>query len=257
VVIMGRLVSKLLAARLALGLAGATEKLRRYLGMALVPQAGVAVGLLMLVKDDPVMAPIAPALLAVGLTAVAVNEIVGPFLVRSALVRSGEAGQDRERLIDFLHEENIVTDLQAATKEAAIEELVDVLIRSNRLDDDRSQLLASVLAREREMSTCFGDGLAMPHGILMTGERMVGAMGLSREGLPFATPDGEPVHCMIVLATPAADRDRHLQVLAALARVIGTDRNIRRQLFAAATPAHAWELLHAEEVQDFNYFLED
>ena len=227
------------------------------MGFALVPQAGVAVGLLLSVQADPVLADIAPTLLAVGLTTVALNEIIGPVLTRIALVKSGESGLDRPRLIDFLHEENIVTNLSATTKEEAIKQLTDVLISTNRLEADKDRLLDSVLTREADMSTCFGEGLAVPHGLLPTGSRMVGAMGISPEGLPFETPDGKPVHCMVVLATPENERDRHLQVLAALAKIVGSDRNIRRQLYHAASAAHAWEVLHAEETEDINVYLDD
>ncbi len=256
-VVLARMFGKIIAARLALTVAKATESVRKHLGAALVPQAGVAVGLLLFIQDDPALESIAPTLLAIGLTTVAINEIIGPILGRRALMKSGDAGQDRARLIDFLHEENIVTDLRAQTKEEAITQLVGVLIRSNRLEADRDELLASVLERERDMSTCFGDGLAVPHGILENGVAMVGAMGISSVGLPFETPDGVPVHCMVVLATPDNERDRHLQVLAALARLVTSDRTIQRQLYHAESPGHAYELLHAGEGSTFNVFLDD
>jgi mannitol/fructose-specific phosphotransferase system IIA component (Ntr-type) len=82
-------------------------------------------------------------------------------------------------------------------------------------------------------------------------------MGISRVGLPFETPDGRPVHCMVVLATPETQRKRHLEVLAALARAIGMDQNVQAELFNADSSAHAYEVLHAEESEEFNYFLED
>ena len=163
-IIFGRIIGKVVSARLALGLAGATDRVKRYLGLALVPQAGVAVGLLLVLQDDPAMAGLAPSLLAIGLTTVAVNELVGPVLVRRALKKCGEAQMDRARLIDFIHEENIVTNLKADSKEDAIRQLVEVLIRTNHLDADRERLLRSVLDREEDMSTCFGEGLAIPHG---------------------------------------------------------------------------------------------
>jgi mannitol/fructose-specific phosphotransferase system IIA component (Ntr-type) len=102
-----------------------------------------------------------------------------------------------------------------------------------------------------------GGGLAVPHGVLDDGRGMVGAMGISRRGLPFDTPDGIPVHCVVVLATPPTQRRRHLEVLAALARAICTDQSVQRRLFDVKSPAHAYEILHAEEAEDFNYFLED
>lgn len=256
-VFVARAVGKVLGAGVALSLAGATERVRQWIGAALLPQAGVAVGLLLTVQNNPAMADIAPLLLSVGLAVVALNELVGPFALRHALQASGEAGQDRARLIDFLHEENIVVGLDAATKEQAIEQLVDVLIRTNHLDDDRDTLLASVLQREGEASTCFGEGLAVPHGILPRGTSMVGAMGISRRGLAFDTPDGEPVHCMVVLATPENERERHLQVLAALARAVAGDQNVKRQLFTVDTAAHAWELLHTGDAEQFNDYLDD
>jgi PTS system fructose-specific IIC component len=217
----------------------------------------VAVGLVLVVTNDPVMAPIASQLLAVTLAVVTANELVGPALVKMSLQRTGEAGRDRDRILEFLHEENIIVDLTADTKEQAIRRLLDVLIRTNRLDADRDQLLESVLVRESQASTCLGEGLAVPHAIHDCGERIVGAMGISRKGLDFETPDHLPVHCMVVLATPASKGDRHLQVLAALAHAIATDPNRQRQLYAAATPAHAYEILHADEAQEFNWFVDD
>ncbi len=258
-----RMVGKYSAAWGAMRLAGATDKVRQYLGLALIPQAGVAVGLIIVILEDPLFGAteetkkIQGLFVAVGLTSVLLNEIVGPITTRLALLKSGEAGKDRARLIDFLHEENISTNLKAETKEEAIEKLVDLLIATNHLEIDREAFLASVLEREREFSTCLGSGLAIPHGVLESGDRILGVMGISREGLRFETPDGIPVHCFILLATPKSQRDRHLEVLAAFARAIGRDPHVQHQLYHAKSPAHAYEILHAEEAVGFNYFLED
>jgi Kef-type K+ transport system membrane component KefB/mannitol/fructose-specific phosphotransferase system IIA component (Ntr-type) len=249
---------KLLAAEAALRAAHATERVRQNLGLALIPQAGVAVGLVLLIQDDVRFAESAGLFAAVVLSVVTVNEIVGPVLTRMALRRAGEVGRDRLRLIDFLQEEHIITDFQAATKEIAISRLVDMLLRTHSVRGvDRESLVSSVFDRERQGSTCLGGGLAVPHGILPEGEAMIGVMALSRDGLGFETPDGRPVHCMVLLGTAPDERERHLQVLAALARTIGTDRAFQDQLFDSKSPAHAYELLHGEESEDFNYFMED
>jgi mannitol/fructose-specific phosphotransferase system IIA component (Ntr-type) len=254
-VLAARFLGKVLSARIAMGIAGATDRVKMYLGMALVPQAGVAVGLMLLVEEDPALESIGDLFLAVGLTVVTINEIIGPVLTRYALKCSGESGRDRARLIDFIHEENIVTDFQAATKEEAIEKLTDLLIQTHHLRTDRDKLLESIIEREREGSTCFGEGLAMPHGLLAEGGQIVGVMALTDKGLHFDTPDGKPVHCMVLLATPPSERDRHLEVLAALARVIGSDWNVQQELFGSRTAAHAFEVLHAEASEELNPFL--
>ena len=189
VLIGARFAGKNLAAALAMRWAGATKRVRRYLGLALTPQAGVAVGLILLVRRDPSLAAVEQLILAVGLTTVMVNEIAGSILAHVALARSGESGRARPRLIDFLHEENIVTELTANTKEEAIAELTDVLIETHHLHVNRHRLLRSVLDREQRASTCLGNGLAIPHGILEERADMHVAMGISRRGLDFDTPE--------------------------------------------------------------------
>ena len=47
------------------------------------------------------------------------------------------------------------------------------------------------------------------------------------------------MHCLVLLGTSADERDRHLQVLAALARTIGLDPAFQAMLFNADSPAHA------------------
>ena len=253
-----RIGGKYLAARWAMTLAHAPAKVRDHLGLALVPQADVAVALIILIQDDPAFANLAESFSAVVLSVVTLNEIAGPLFVRRALVKSGEVDKDGLRLMDFLQEENIVTDFHAGTKDEAIERLVDLLIASHHLPDiDREECLESARNREAQASTCLGGGLAVPHLILPQGMPMVGVMALSREGLDFETPDHHRVHCMVLLGTSPDERDRHLQVLATLARTIGTDPSFQGQIFNAKSPAHACELLHGEESVDFNYFLED
>ncbi|MDA0375474.1 MAG: PTS sugar transporter subunit IIA [Planctomycetota bacterium] len=255
---VARIAGKSGAALAAMHLAGATRPVRRWLGPALTPQAGVAVGLVLLIGDEPVFAPIYELLLAVGLAVVTANEIVGPILTRVALRKSGDAGKDRARLIDFLHEEHIVTNFRADSKEEAIDKLTDVLVASNALQIDREAFLQSVLERENDLSTCIGEGLAIPHGVLPSGDRMVGVLAISRDGLAFDdSPDGELIHCMVLLATPQSQRDRHLEVLAALARAVGANPQVRKQLFRARSPAHVYDLLHAEESVDFNRYLDE
>ncbi|MBW2279292.1 MAG: cation:proton antiporter [Deltaproteobacteria bacterium] len=251
-----RIGGKLVAARIAMSLAGATERVRQGLGMALVPQAGVAIGLVILVQEDPAFASIRDLFAVSVLISVTLNEIVGPILTRLALQRSGETGRDRPHLVDFLEEENIVTGFRAADMEQAIERLTDLLISSHQLQGvDRAVLLQSIRDREAQVSTCIGGGLAVPHGELPAGYPMVGVMALSRIGLPFETPDDAPVHCVVLLATPPGEHDRHLQVLAALARTFGGDPALQEQLFNARSAAHAYEILYGEESEDFNYFL--
>jgi Kef-type K+ transport system membrane component KefB/mannitol/fructose-specific phosphotransferase system IIA component len=258
VVVGARVGGKVLAGWLAMTLARAPVSMRQNLGWALLPQAGVAVGLLLKVRESAVQDVVGQLFLVVGVSTVMLNEILGPLTTRWAIKRSGEGGKDRPRLIDFLHEYNIVTGFHADSKDDAVGKLVDVLVRSHRLTSiDRDDLVKEVMAREAAMSTCIGRGLFVPHAHFEGVPRLLGAMAINREGLPFETPDGLPVHCIMLLVVPEGERQRHLEVLAALARSIGADPNFQTQLYHAHSPAHVHEILHAEEFEDYNYFLEE
>jgi PTS system fructose-specific IIC component len=255
VVVAARFAGKMLAANVGMRLAGATLAVRRYLGFALLPQAGVAVGLILLVREDPGLAPLHEIVLTAGLTSVMANELFGSLTAHFALKKSGEIAKDRPRLMDFIEEQHIMTDFSAGSMEEAVEKLADLMIHTHDIKTDRGSFIRSILEREKQASTCLGSGLAIPHGIVEGRETIMGVMGLSSRGLDFETPDGRPVHCIVLLATPESQRTRHLEVMAGLARMVARSPELKEQLFNAGSPAHAHDVLHAEEAENFNYYL--
>ena len=121
----------------------------------------------------------------------------------------------------------------------------------------QEEFVQKVLEREADETTCLSAGLMVPHAILEEGEDITGILGISSAGLNLGAPDGRPVHAVLLLATPQSDRKRHLEVLAAFARAITRDLNLREQLYHARSAAHAYDVLHADEAEDINYFIED
>ena len=80
-----------LATRFAAERAGAPPEVSRHAWIGLVPQAGLSLAFLVVIpKAFPTFGPSAAVLL---LGVLAVNQLVSPILLRSALVRSGEAGK--------------------------------------------------------------------------------------------------------------------------------------------------------------------
>ena len=69
----------------------ARESVTKYLGFALLPQAGVAIALVIAIGEQ--YPQIAPLITAIILASVAVNEIFGPIGTKYALVASGEDGR--------------------------------------------------------------------------------------------------------------------------------------------------------------------
>lgn len=88
---LGRFVGKFLGSSLGARISHAPQVVQKYLCFAVLPQAGVAVGLVLKAKD--VFGPTYQAEVMVNavLGAVIINELLTPFLVRFALVKAGEA----------------------------------------------------------------------------------------------------------------------------------------------------------------------
>ena len=251
-----RLFGKSLSAFVAMSAARMTKAVRRYLGVALLPHGGVAVGLILLINKTPELAHLADTVTAVALAALAINQLIGPSATRAALVRAGEAGQDRPRLLDFLTEQNIMVGVTGTSKEEIIGKLVDRLYATSEIDVDKPSYLAEVLRREEESSTCLGDGFMIPHLAVMDSDDVCGVLGISAEGIDLDAPDGRKVHAFVLLATPTASKNRHLKILTAFAKAITRDE-LREQLYYARSAAHAYQIIHAEEALDFNYFMDD
>ncbi len=63
---------------------------RRHLGLALLPQAGVAIGLMLVAQESPHFSIYKGILVDIVLASVALNELIGPPLAAYALRRSGD-----------------------------------------------------------------------------------------------------------------------------------------------------------------------
>jgi len=108
-----RFATKAAGAYLGGSLAGAPLMVRKYLGLALVPQAGVAIGLVFLINGDPNLHVYAAILTPTVLVGVLFAELIGPACTKYALERSGEstlfngrsAGTESRQTGDFFLEE--------------------------------------------------------------------------------------------------------------------------------------------------------
>ncbi|SHJ29541.1 Kef-type K+ transport system, membrane component KefB [Malonomonas rubra DSM 5091] len=95
-IILGRFVGKLLGSRVGARISGAPDCVRNYLGFALLPKAGVTVGLVLAAEE--IFGPTLQAEVMINavLGSVIINELLTPFFVRFALSRAGEIHQKQK-----------------------------------------------------------------------------------------------------------------------------------------------------------------
>ena len=125
-----------------------------------------------------------------------------------------------------------VPQLAAKTRDEAIEELVLSLGDAGVISKDRVQgVIAAVLAREVQVTTGIGKGIAVPHAKVKGISKPVATMGCSDLGIDFAALDGQPVYSIILLLSSPDNPDEHLQAMEAVFRHVqrGEFREALRQ----------------------------
>lgn len=93
VYLLARAIGKYSGTFLGAAAAGETRTTRNYLGLGLLPQAGVAIGLILVLQDTEAFAdlPYMAQMVNIVLASILVNEVIGPPLTKLALERSGAA----------------------------------------------------------------------------------------------------------------------------------------------------------------------
>ncbi len=93
-IVFSRFTGKLLGVRIGGYISHAPQVVKRYLGLALLPKAGVTVGLILLAKDIFGASPLSVIMVNAVLASVIINELIAPPLTRYALFKAEEANQE-------------------------------------------------------------------------------------------------------------------------------------------------------------------
>jgi len=135
----------------------------------------------------------------------------------------------------LLSEDTIILNLKATTKEAIIEEMIDLLVARGRIKD-RDAAMKAVLDREAKMSTGMQHGIAIPHGKTDSVEKLVTAMAIKREGVDFGSMDGKPSTIFIMTISSVSRTGPHIQFLSEISQVLNDSEKRDRILKAQTAP---------------------
>ena len=109
---------------------------------------------------------------------------------------------------------HVAVALAANTKDEAVRELAALFGASGALPKAKTESLAiEVLTREGEGTTGIGGGVAVPHAKTTLVKEVLVAVGLSAEGIDFASVDGDPVHVVFLIAAPPDATTEYLSIM--------------------------------------------
>ena len=147
-------------------------------------------------------------------------------------------------LKDALETGGIVLELAAQTPEEAIRYLAAAIPPNNLPGGVDVTKLA--LARERQMSTDIGHGMAIPVARCPDLAKPLIVLGRSDEGILFSTHSTEPARLIFLLVTPAERPNVQVFLLAQLTRAVGSEF-IRERLYRAHSSQELIEIIAAAD----------
>jgi PTS system nitrogen regulatory IIA component len=145
-------------------------------------------------------------------------------------------------LSNLISPDNIRLNLHGKTKEAVINELLDVLSAQEKLLDLTAALKA-LMNREQTMSTAIPNGIAIPHAKTNAVQELAVAVGIKKSGLDFDSVLDDKTRINILALAPP-EKSKSLYEFLLLITTALNDDTLRSKILAAKKPEEVAELLH-------------
>jgi len=154
------------------------------------------------------------------------------------------------KLTEFVVSDAILPDMKVGTKEDAIRTMVASLTAAGTLKkEDEEDIVAAILKREELGSTGIGSGVAVPHTKHPSVDKLMSTVALVKDGVDFASLDGEDVFILFLVVSPPDRPGDHLRGLENISKHL-RNSNFCNFLRQAKTKKEVIELLHeADEDQ--------
>lgn len=148
---------------------------------------------------------------------------------------------DKVIQISEIMQPDYIIDLQSTDKAGALEELLEVINRSDKITDPK-KFSKAIRAREKLMSTGIGYGIAVPHVRDRSVLDFVMAMGRSKEGVMYESIDDKPVQLIFMIgASNSQDKD-YIKLLSRLVLRLKND-DLKNRILAADSPSEIYEII--------------
>ncbi|KPL19634.1 MAG: hypothetical protein AMJ92_02485 [candidate division Zixibacteria bacterium SM23_81] len=239
---------------------GVERRIANTLPKLMLPQAGVAAVEAFYVAS--VLGKDGGTVLSIILPGLIFFEIVGVLSSERALIKwrswmtgGGEFIGEEELIREKLQKEPLTVSqvlppdclrvpLQVSSKGEAVWELIRTLESAGYIENP-GQVLEIIMERERQGGVTLGNGIAIPHGRIPELREPVVAMGIMPQGQPIQIggPGDQPVDIMYLVLSPPAPHELHLQVLAAIAKLL-RNREVRERLRRAQNAREAMEIIN-------------
>lgn len=115
--------------------------------------------------------------------------------------------------------DTIVVNLSSTEKDELFEELLET-IHSYYPSFDKNEALKVLNERESKMTTGIMHSVGLPHALIPSMDKPVGAIGIARDGIDYDSLDKAPVYVVFMIIGNENGAEQHIQILKQLASVL-------------------------------------
>ena len=155
-------------------------------------------------------------------------------------------------LSSFISPASIKVGLESSEKEESFAELLELLVAKNPAID-RREAMNALIKREEKMSTAVFPGVAVPHALCSYAGDTLVAIGISRQGIEFESPDPKEnpdnpvVNIIFEILFEEKDTETHLHVLRDILQLVSNPDFVKNVL-QAKTSQEVYDLIESLEL---------
>jgi len=121
-------------------------------------------------------------------------------------------------LDDLIRADAIIAALKASSKKQLLQIMAEKAASITALEE--RDIFETIFQREKLGSTGVGNGIAIPHGKLVTLDKIVGVFARLQTPVDFEALDDQPVDLVFMLLAPESAGADHLKALSRIARLL-------------------------------------
>ena len=149
------------------------------------------------------------------------------------------------KITEMIDKNLIDLDLNIDNKTDALSKIVHLLKKEDKIKSE-DKFLAKIIEREREGSTGFGRGIAVPHGKSETVNELSLAIVRLNKGIEYHSMDGRKVNLIFMVADYQGYSPEYLKLVSKLVSWL-RDNEFREDLLSAENKSEFFDLFRKKE----------
>lgn len=124
------------------------------------------------------------------------------------------------------------------------------LLSEEKIIKDPFKVIHAILNKEKKGTAGIGNGIAIPRARTNAVKEIVGAFGISKQGVEFYSLDGNPVHFIFLLLGPNNPEKQYLDALSRITHLL-KNKYFQEALMKARSAEEVLEIIDKEKESYF------